>query len=53
MANEKEQTAFDELTAWTLSRRDASFIHQHVMGGAAGKRGVQADQPLITITSGA
>jgi len=46
MANEKEQTVFDELTAWTLSRRDASFIHQHVVDAWAAQQATEESRPI-------
>ncbi len=44
--SEDEQQAYHELTAWTLSRRDAAFIHQHVVDVFAAQHADDETKPI-------
>jgi Family of unknown function (DUF5946) len=46
MPSEKEQRAFHELTAWTLSLRDAGFIHQQVVDAWAAQHATEKSPPI-------
>ena len=49
MPSEKEQNAYHELMAWTLSLREGGFVYQEVgrMGRTACNRGINADQRCV------
>jgi len=46
MASEKEQNAYHELTAWTLSLREGGFIHQHVVDAWAAQHATEKSKPI-------
>lgn len=41
-----EQAAYDELCAWTLTRGDAAFSHQHVVDAFAAQSATAHDKPI-------
>ena len=41
-----EQLAVVQLTAWTLSLRDADFVHQHVVDAWAAQHADEASKPI-------
>ena len=46
MPTDTEQRALTELTAWTLSLRDAPFIHQHVVDAWAAQHADEHSKPI-------
>jgi hypothetical protein len=46
LSSDKEQTAYDELTAWSLSLRDEFFVHQHVVDAFAAQTATLASKPI-------
>lgn len=46
MPSAREERAYNELTAWTLSRRDGEFIHQHVVDAWAAQHADQTTRPI-------
>jgi hypothetical protein len=46
MPSEKEQRAFHELTAWTLSLRDAEFVHQQVVDAWGAQHATEKSRPI-------
>lgn len=40
-----DETLYQELAAYTLSRNDAAFIHQHVVDAYAVQSATPADKP--------
>ena len=46
MPTQTEQNAYDEITAWTLNRRDAGFIHQHVVDAWAAQNASENSKPI-------
>jgi hypothetical protein len=42
----REQEAYDQLCAYTLSRRDAEFIHQHVVDAYAVQSADERTRPI-------
>ena len=43
---EQEQNKLNDLTAWTLSVRDAAFIHQHVVDAWAAQHADKNSEPI-------
>lgn len=43
---EEEQHAFDELCAYTLTRGDAAFIHQHAVDAFAAQHADESTKPI-------
>jgi len=43
---EKEERAFEQLTAWTLGLGDAEFIHQHVVDAWAAQHATEKSRPI-------
>lgn len=43
-----QSDAYDELCAYTLTRGDASFIHQHVLDAFAAQNATDASKPIAT-----
>jgi len=46
MPTEREQHAYDDLTAWTLSQREGGFIHQHVVDVWAAQHADEKSKPI-------
>jgi hypothetical protein len=44
--NREEQDAFDALCAYTLTRRDAAFIHQHAVDAFAAQHADESTKPI-------
>jgi hypothetical protein len=42
----RDDRAYEEVTAYTLSRRDSAFMHQHVVDAYAVQTSVDADKPI-------
>jgi hypothetical protein len=49
MLREGEQSAYHELTAWTLSLRNGRFIHQHVVDAWAAQRATEKSKPISVV----
>jgi hypothetical protein len=43
--------AYDELAVYTLTRGDASFVHQHVVGVRAIKTATAETKPIVVVQS--
>ena len=49
MLSEKEQNAYHELMAWTLSLREGGFIHQEVVDAWAAQHATEESTPISVV----
>ena len=49
MPSEKEQNAYHELMAWTLSLREGGFIHQEVVDAWAAQHATEESTPISVV----